>query len=114
MDQHLEMIKNEIYLLVKLKHPRVINVQSNFYVYGDNHIYIVMEYARNGSLMNLLHARRGKFLNGNVIALSFKKFYFHLTSVFLQEVLDYFTDILMGLEFLHMKGEQFASLNFRL
>lgn len=66
MEQHIEMIKREIYLLIELKHPRVISIQSNFYVYGDNHIHIVMEYARNGSLLNLLHKRHGRLLNGAV------------------------------------------------
>lgn len=58
MELHMEMIKKEIYLLSQLKHPHVVNMQTNFYVHGDNHIYIVMEYAPNGNLMKFLKDRR--------------------------------------------------------
>lgn len=71
--RELEMVSKEVYLLVKLRHPRVISIQSSFFFAGDNHIYIVMEYAKNGSLMNLLNNRRGRILNGNVSQSILKK-----------------------------------------
>lgn len=63
-----DMMEREIYLLMNLKHPRIINMHSHFSVVGDDHIYIVMEYAHNGSLENFIIERRHRiqFLSENV------------------------------------------------
>lgn len=55
---HYEQVKEEIYLLKNLKHPRIITMYSHFSIVGDNHMYIVMEYAEQGALAALLAGKR--------------------------------------------------------
>lgn len=64
-----EMIQKEIFLLVNLQHPRIIQLHSHFTILNDNHVYIVMEYATEGALSKYLAERRNKvrFLSQKVM-----------------------------------------------
>lgn len=60
------MIKREIYLLLNLKHPRIIQLHD--YFCGLNCVYIAMEYAENGTLQQLINKRADQkhYFNENV------------------------------------------------
>ncbi|XP_055324406.1 uncharacterized protein LOC129578992 [Sitodiplosis mosellana] len=82
---HFEMIQQEIYLLQNLAHPRIIGLYEYFCSNTDNKcIYIVMEYASNGSLSKMINDQQ-TFLDENKI----------------KQVL---IDIVLGVEYLHMKN----------
>ena len=51
-----EMIKKEIYLLLQLKHPRIIQFQNYFLCH--DYVYIAMEYAKNGTLHEQITNRK--------------------------------------------------------
>lgn len=60
--QHFEMIQQEIYLLQNLAHPRIIGLYEYFCSDADDKcIYIVMEYASNGSLSKMINDQRNYF-----------------------------------------------------
>lgn len=59
---HIEMIKQEIYLLQNLAHPRIIGLYEYFCSDNNNEcIYIVMEYASRGSLSKMLNEQQTFF-----------------------------------------------------
>lgn len=67
--QFEQLVKHEIYLLLHLNHPRIIQLFD--YFCERNYVYIVMEYANNGTLTNLIDKRRQ---NGyNHLTLSVRK-----------------------------------------
>ncbi|KAJ6642576.1 Glutathione hydrolase 1 proenzyme, partial [Pseudolycoriella hygida] len=82
---HLELVKREVYLLMHLRHPRILKMFDNFRV--ENHAFIVTEYIPNGTLLQLIEKR-----NEQLMRFSEK------------EILNYFCDILLALEYLQIRG----------
>ncbi|XP_037902942.1 serine/threonine-protein kinase nekl-2 [Hermetia illucens] len=76
-----DAVKSEVYILSQLKHPRIIKFIEVFI--SNSSIHIVMEYASQGSLGDYLRRRTSPLTTTNV--------------------LNIFMDILMGLEYLHIK-----------
>ena len=85
---HIELTKvmKEFYILSKLDHPRIIRFLGVFEY--ESTINIIMEYAPKGSLCELIELRRQK---GNVN--------FHES-----EILRFFCDLLMGVNYLHIRN----------
>lgn len=65
---HFELIRQEIYLLQNLIHPRIIRLYSYFYSNDGDYINIIMEYASHGSLTKLIASQLKKdaFLHESV------------------------------------------------
>lgn len=84
---NIEMTKvmKEIYILSKLDHPRIIRFLGVF-EFGPT-INILMEYAPNGSLCELVDLRRKKEIHFDE-----------------QEILRFFCDLLMGVNYLHIRN----------
>ncbi|XP_005184555.1 serine/threonine-protein kinase nekl-2 [Musca domestica] len=76
------MILEEVYIISQLQHPNIIQFISSFMHAGT--VNIIMEYAPNGTLQDLIHNARPKGLTHN-------------------EIMRYFCDALMGLEYLHVR-----------
>lgn len=81
----MSKVMKEIYILSKLDHPRIIRFLG-VYEY-ERTINILMEYAPNGSLSDLieLHRKKGFPLEG-------------------KEILRFFCDLLMGVNYLHIRN----------
>lgn len=62
-----QMLLSEVLLLYQLDHPCIVDYLGCFAFPCDIHAYIVMEYAENGSLKNLISGRRGKLFKADVI-----------------------------------------------
>lgn len=84
----LTKVMKEIYILSKLDHPRIIRFLGVFEYEGT--INILMEYAPNGSLSELIELRRKKKKKG---------IHFHES-----EILRFFCDLLMGVNYLHIRN----------
>lgn len=65
---HFELIRQEIYLLQNLIHPRIIRLYSYFYSNDGDYIHIIMEYASHGSLAKLIASqlKKDEFLHESV------------------------------------------------
>lgn len=111
--QHYDMINREIYILINLSHPRIIKLLTYFVDY--NYVNLVMEYANNGTLYQLIERKRlsGIYFNEKVI---FLLLFYSIISCFLlicnefffiflitQEVLHLLCDILLGINYMHIK-----------
>ncbi|KAF7287337.1 serine/threonine-protein kinase Nek8-like [Rhynchophorus ferrugineus] len=79
----LKNAKNEVAILKSLNHPNVIEYHDS-YVKGDT-FYIMMEYAEHGNLQEFIAKRRLEYLSP-------------------QAVMNFFCQILMGLDHIHEKG----------
>lgn len=111
---HFEMIQQEIYLLQNLAHPRIIGLYEYFCTDNDHTcIYIVMEFASRGSLSRLINNQQTFFDEhvSETIRRNLQLFFFHLIrhhEVFLhyysQKIKQFFIDMVMGVEYLHMKN----------
>lgn len=101
-------VENEIYLLRNLKHPRIIKFLDAFY--ADNCVHIVMEYAANGPLSKFLSQklRQKQYMDESVSVGSLNYNSSMMVILFdfnsTQEVLNHFNDLLLGIEYLHMKN----------
>jgi serine/threonine protein kinase len=51
------MINAEINLLLRLRHPSIIQFREAIYAQEKERIFIVLEYCARGSLLNILNAR---------------------------------------------------------
>ncbi|KAL9927549.1 serine/threonine-protein kinase Nek5-like [Glossina fuscipes fuscipes] len=80
--KEMKIVMHEIYLMSQLRHPHIVHYVRSFVHAGT--VNIVMEYAPNGTLHDLI---RGSLPNGFTAA----------------EVIHHFCDILMGLEYLHTR-----------
>ena len=69
-------------LLHRLSHPNIIRMYTAFVV--DVQLHIVMQYAEGGTLATLIEHRKGEYFRQD-------------------EVLHYFTQILLALHYLHSK-----------
>lgn len=49
---HLEMVKREVYILLNLKHPRILTMFE--YFRAENYVFIVTEYVTGGTLAQLI------------------------------------------------------------
>lgn len=81
----LTKVVKEIYILSKLDHPRIIRFLGVYETEGT--INILMEYAPNGSLSDLIELRKEKNI-------SFTE----------AEILRFFCDLLMGVNYLHIRN----------
>ncbi|KAH8394485.1 hypothetical protein KR222_011837 [Zaprionus bogoriensis] len=79
----LALIKEEIYILSQLKHPNIVQFIRHFLHAGT--VNIVMEYAANGTMRNVIHQVRSQ---GGLEQ---------------TRLLRYFGDMIMGLEYLHIR-----------
>lgn len=86
--EHRHMVTREIYLLSNLQHPRIVRCEDYFEVAGF--VYIVMEYAAAGSLQSLIVRQCSVQATGGA--------HFDVDTI-----VRYFCDILVGLEYLHMR-----------
>ncbi|XP_037957393.1 aurora kinase A [Teleopsis dalmanni] len=76
--KNLRIIQEELHIFKQLKHPNIVQFHR-FYIYADT-VNIVMEYLPNGTLRSQLHQRLSQ-----------------------KCLKSYFLDILMGLEYLHIR-----------
>lgn len=81
----LTKVMKEIYILAKLDHPRIIRFLGVFEY--ETKINIIMEYAPNGNLSDLIELRRKKGVQFNE-----------------SEILRFFCDLLMGVNYLHIRN----------
>uniref|UniRef100_A0A1A9X0R7 non-specific serine/threonine protein kinase n=1 Tax=Glossina brevipalpis TaxID=37001 RepID=A0A1A9X0R7_9MUSC len=80
---HMKMVMEEIYIMSQLRHPHIVHFIRS-YVHAGR-VNIVMEYAPNGTLCDLIkRALPDGFLE--------------------KELMRHFCDILMGLEYLHIRN----------
>ncbi|TMW43987.1 hypothetical protein DOY81_010930 [Sarcophaga bullata] len=80
--QDMKMIMEEVYIISQLRHPNIIQFIGSFVHAGT--VNIIMEYAPHGTLLDIIgKARPDGFSNGIILR--------------------YFCDILMGLEYLHIR-----------
>lgn len=49
---HLELVKREVYILLNLKHPRILSMFE--YFRAENYVFIVTEYVTGGTLAELI------------------------------------------------------------
>ncbi|XP_065357276.1 serine/threonine-protein kinase nekl-2 [Calliphora vicina] len=80
--QDMKMIMEEVYIISQVRHPNIIQFIGSFVHSGT--VNIIMEYAANGTLMDIINQSR---------AVGFS----------IANILRYFCDILMGLEYLHIR-----------
>ena len=80
-EDELNLVKNEIDLLKELFHPNIINYYGYFYDNENSQANIVMEYANDGNLNEMIERRTEKFKE--------------------DEILKYFTQICEGLNAIH-------------
>ncbi|XP_055921008.1 serine/threonine-protein kinase Nek5-like [Eupeodes corollae] len=78
----LKMIREEVYIISQLKHPRIIKFLQSF-VQGEV-VNIIMEYASGGTMRTIIENNLKKPLTQS-------------------ELLAYFCDMLSGLEYLHIR-----------
>ncbi|XP_075152643.1 pan gu [Haematobia irritans] len=78
----MNMIMEEVYIISQLRHPNVIQFIKSFVHAGT--VNIIMEHAPNGTLNDLIYQARPNGLKDS-------------------EILRYFCDTLMGLEYLHIR-----------
>ena len=55
--QLTKMINAEINLLLRLRHPNIIQFREAIYANEKERIFIVLEYCAKGSLLNILNAK---------------------------------------------------------
>lgn len=55
--QLTKMINAEINLLLRLRHPNIIQFREAIYANEKERIFIVLEYCAKGSLLNILYAK---------------------------------------------------------
>lgn len=55
--QLTKMINAEINLLLRLRHPNIIQFREAVYAQEKERIFIVLEYCAKGSLLNILNAK---------------------------------------------------------
>ncbi|KAM7351417.1 pan gu [Cochliomyia hominivorax] len=80
--QDMKMIMEEVYIISQVRHPNIIQFIGSFVHAGT--VNIIMEYAPKGTLLDIInHARPMGLSNTNILC--------------------YFCDILMGLEYLHIR-----------
>ncbi|SPP86269.1 aurora kinase A [Drosophila guanche] len=77
----LSLIKEEIYIISQLRHPNIVEFIRSFNHAGT--VNIVMEYAPNGTLRDVIH---------------------HTASLPQDRLLRYFGDMVIGLEYLHIRN----------
>ncbi|EDW78320.1 uncharacterized protein Dwil_GK16236 [Drosophila willistoni] len=77
----LALIKEEIYIISQLRHPNIVQFIRSFNHAGT--VNIVMEYAPNGTLRNVIQQNK--------------------LGVDKARLLQYFTDMVIGLEYLHIR-----------
>uniref|UniRef100_A0A1I8PK04 non-specific serine/threonine protein kinase n=1 Tax=Stomoxys calcitrans TaxID=35570 RepID=A0A1I8PK04_STOCA len=78
----MNMIMEEVYIMSQLRHPNIIQFIGSFVHAGT--VNIIMDYAPNGTLNDLIFQARPKGLAHN-------------------DIMRYFCDTLMGLEYLHIR-----------
>ncbi|XP_034483327.1 serine/threonine-protein kinase Nek3 [Drosophila innubila] len=79
----LALIKEEIYIISQLRHPNIVQFIRHFMHAGT--MNIVMEYASNGTIRNVIQQTRSA---GGVAS---------------ARLLRYFSDMIIGLEYLHIR-----------
>lgn len=55
--QLIEMVNAETNLLLRLKHPNIINFKEAIYSPEKERMFVVLEYCSKGSLLSILHNR---------------------------------------------------------
>ncbi|KAJ8732131.1 hypothetical protein PYW08_014861 [Mythimna loreyi] len=83
LPDHKQDIENEIQILSSLHHSNIIKFYACYYT--DNHVMISMEYATSGNLAEYLYLKYPKQLQQ-------------------QEILFYFCQILLGVNYIHNKN----------
>ncbi|KAH8388022.1 hypothetical protein KR093_011203 [Drosophila rubida] len=81
----LALIKEEIYIISQLRHPHIVQFIRHFMHAGT--VNIVMEYVPNGTMRNVIERMRER--GGGGLEQS--------------RLLRYFTDMILGLEYLHIR-----------
>ncbi|KAL7745178.1 hypothetical protein ACLKA6_008230 [Drosophila palustris] len=79
----LALIKEEIYIISQLRHPHIVQFIRHFVHAGT--MNIVMEYASNGTIRNVIQETRS---TGGLAS---------------ARLMRYFSDMIMGLEYLHIR-----------
>ena len=64
-EQLIEEFTKEIKALDKLRHPNILFYMG--YFYEKNNFVMVSQFASKGSLYNLLHKKKGKLTEDNII-----------------------------------------------
>lgn len=80
---HKQDISNEVHILSKLNHSNIVKFYACYYV--DNYAMISMEYATSGNLAEYMYQRCPKLLQQ-------------------QEILYYFSQVLLGVDYIHNKN----------
>lgn len=97
-EEHRQMVAREIYLLANLQHPRIVRCEHFFQ--DKDAVYIVMEYVSLGNLHTLLSERTTYFSQKVSVGSAEMLRFIKCTG---QMVLTLFCDLLLGIEYLHLR-----------
>ncbi|KAI5644069.1 protein kinase domain-containing protein [Phthorimaea operculella] len=83
IQDHVTDIENEVKILSSMNHSNIIKFYDHFYT--DDHVLISMEYATSGNLAEYMYVKYPKLIKQ-------------------QEILFYFCQILLGVDYMHSKN----------
>ncbi|KAJ2946912.1 hypothetical protein O0L34_g16253 [Tuta absoluta] len=82
IQDHIQDIENEVKILSSMSHSNIIKFYDYFYT--DDHVMISMEYATSGNLAEYMYVKYPKLIKQ-------------------QEILFYFCQVLLGVDYMHSK-----------